>query len=171
MSEGGRYMNKVVEITQEQKEMESLITQMIKDYRWMIREVFRLQNIINGYSTPITSWGVAQYGIEAVMPKGSKGKSEAELKRVESLEIKRKNRLLRYEVEVFLLETLADTLKNEHQKVIYDCLLEGMTYREIGQHLGLSKDNVQEQKRDIIRQLRENEQMETFLLYGEVDKR
>ncbi|UYB50186.1 sigma-70 family RNA polymerase sigma factor (plasmid) [Lysinibacillus capsici] len=160
-------MSKVIEVAQEHKEMEYTITQMIKDYRWMTREVFRLQNIIHGYSTAMTSWGVAQYGIEAVMPKGSRGKSEAEIRKIESLEVKRKNRLQRYEIEVFLLETLADTLKNEHQKVIYDCLLEGMTYREIGLHLGMSKDNVQEQKRDIVRQLRENEQMETFLLYGE----
>lgn len=162
-------MNSTIELTQEQKEMDFIITQMIKDYRWMKKEIIRLQSIIYGYTVPIASWGVAQYGIEAVMPKGSKGKSLSEIKRAESLEDKRKKRLQRYETEVFLLETLSDTLENETQKVIFDCLLEGMTYREIGLHLGMSKDNVQKQKREIVQQLRENEQMETFLLYGEFE--
>ena len=165
----GDRLNTLLNLTNEQKEMDLIITQMIKDYRWMKREIFRLQNIVHGFTIPITNWGVAQYGIEAVMPKGSKGKSAAELKKAESLEEKRKKRLLRYESEVFLLETLADVLENETQKVIYDCLLDGMTYRNIGEHLGMSKDYVQKQKKEIVRQLRENEQMETFLLYGDFD--
>lgn len=151
-------------------EMYSVINQMIKDYKWMKNEVKRLQSIIYGYHIPMHSWGVAQYGIEATLPKGSKGKSKEELVRIESLDERRVRRLERYEAEVFLLETLADSLETEVQKVIYDCLLEGMTYREIGLHLGISKDKVHEQKKEIIRQLRENEQMETFLLYGELDQ-
>lgn len=151
------------------QEMEFIITQMIKDYRWMSQEVERLQSLIYGWSSPMHSWGVAQYGIEAVMPKGSKGKSVAELMKAETLEEKRRKRLQRYEVEIFLLETLADIFETESQKVIYDSILEGETYREIGMRLGVSKDYVQKQKREIIRQLKENEQMETFLLYGSLE--
>lgn len=153
----------------EQSDMFYIITQMIKDFKWMRNEVQRLQKLLYGQSLPIQNWGVAQYGIEAAMPRGSKGKSMAEEKRIESLEVKRNNRLRRYETEVYLLETLGDTLQNETQKVIYDCLLEGMTYREIGLHLMISKDNVQKQRKEIIQQLIGNEQMETFLLYGEFD--
>lgn len=153
----------------EHNDMFYIITQMIKDFKWMRNEVQRLQKLLYGHSLPIQNWGVAQYGVEAAMPKGSKGKSMMELKRIESLEEKRSNRLRRYETEVYLLETLGDTLQNETQKVIYDCLLEGMTYREIGLHLMISKDNVQKQRKEIIQQLIENEQMETFLLYGEFD--
>lgn len=152
------------------REMESIINQMIKDYRWMSKEVMRLQELIHGYSVPLSDWGVAQYGIEAAMPKGSKGKSESELIRAESLEQKRTKRLKRYEAEIYVLETLADSLETEVQKVIYDCLLEGMTHREIGFHLNISKDSVQKEKKKILGQLKENEQMETFLLYGEIDK-
>lgn len=154
----------------EGREMESIINQMIKDYRWMSKEVNRLQTLLWGRSLPISNWGVAQYGIEAAMPKGSKGKSVAEIKQAESLEEKRTKRLQRYEAEIYVLETLADSLETEMQKVIYDCLLEGMTYREIGFHINISKDGVQKEKREIIRQLKENERMETFLLYGEFDK-
>ncbi|MFJ5565225.1 MULTISPECIES: sigma-70 family RNA polymerase sigma factor [Lysinibacillus] len=154
---------------EEQGDMFNIITQMIKDFKWMRNEVQRLQKLLYGQSLPIQNWGVAQYGVEAAMPRGSKGKSMAEIKRIESLEEKRNNRLRRYETEVYLLETLGDTLQNETQKVIYDCLLEGMSYREIALHLMISKDNVQRQKKDIIQQLLENEQMETFLLYGDLD--
>lgn len=157
-------------VMDESREMESIINQMIKDYRWMSKEVNRLQNLLWGRSLPISNWGVAQYGIEAAMPKGSKGKSIEEIKRAESLEEKRTNRLKRYEAEIYLLETLSDSLKTEVQKVIYDCLLEGMTYREIALHINVSKDGVQKEKREIIRQLKNDEQMETFLLYGEFDK-
>lgn len=153
----------------EHNDMFYIITQMIKDFKWMRNEVQRLQKLLYGHSLPIQNWGVAQYGVEAAMPKGSKGKSVMELKRIESLEEKRNNRLRRYETEVYLLETLGDTLQNETQKVIYDCLLEGMSYREIALHLMISKDNVQRQKKEIIQQLLENEQMETFLLYGNLD--
>ena len=45
--------------------------QLIRDYRWMKNEVTRLQLIIYGYQVPMNSWGVAQYGIDAAMPKGS----------------------------------------------------------------------------------------------------
>lgn len=152
------------------REMEAIINQMIKDYRWMSKEVNRLQNLLWGRSLPFSNWGVAQYGIEAAMPKGSKGKSVAEIKRAESLEEKRTNRLKRYEAEIYLLETLSDSLNTEIQKVIFDCLLDGMTHREIGFHLNVSKDSVQKEKKKILSQLKENEQMETFLLYGEIDK-
>mgnify|MGYP000981590639 CR=1 FL=1 len=155
--------------TEEQSDMFYTVTQMIKDFKWMRNEVQRLQKLLYGHSLPIQNWGVAQYGVEAAMPKGSKGKSMMELKRIESLEEKRNNRLKRYETEVYLLETLGDTLQNETQKVIYDCLLESMSYREIALHLMISKDNVQRQRKEIIQQLIDNEQMETFLLYGDLD--
>src|SRR5690606_22853382 len=105
-------------------DMNEIINQMIKDYRWLKKEVNRLQHILYGYHVSMQNWGVAQYGIEAIMPRGSKGKSVSELKNVESLEEKRVKRLKRYEAEVFLLETLSDSLQTEMQKVIYDCLLE-----------------------------------------------
>src|SRR3954451_9107043 len=56
------------------------ITELIRDYRMMKREIERLQRIIYGTIQPMRSWGVALYGIEASMPRGSKGKSQAELR-------------------------------------------------------------------------------------------
>lgn len=152
-----------------EQEMYAIINQMIKDYRWLKKEVWRLQEIIYGYHIPMRNWGVAQYGIEAVMPHGSSGKSDAEKRQIESREERRIRKLKRYEAEIFLLETLSDELKTKMQRTVYDCLLDGMTYREIALHLEISKDKVREIKREIIQQLRENEQMETFLLYGEID--
>lgn len=55
------------------------ISQLIRDYRWMKNEINRLQRIVYGNTFPMKSWGVAQYGIDAAMPKSSKGKSVAEM--------------------------------------------------------------------------------------------
>ncbi|TWJ99384.1 hypothetical protein CHCC20493_1924 [Bacillus licheniformis] len=56
------------------------IEKLISSYHWMAKEVQRLQRVLYGSDIPMRSWGVAQYGLEAAMPKGSPGKSQAELK-------------------------------------------------------------------------------------------
>ncbi|MFJ9462137.1 sigma-70 family RNA polymerase sigma factor [Viridibacillus arvi] len=157
--------------TAELKDMEYTFSQMIKDYSWMRKEIDRLQNNIHGYLVPMNSWGVAQYGIDAAMPKGSSGKSKEEMDRMDARERRCFKRLTRYETEVYLIETAVDLLDNEVDKVIYDCLLDGMSFREIALHLGISKDGVQKAKKNIVAQIVQDEQVETFLLYGEIDNK
>ncbi|QUW22474.1 sigma-70 family RNA polymerase sigma factor [Sporosarcina sp. Marseille-Q4063] len=137
--------------------------QLIRDYNWMKNEIDRLQGIIWGGSAPIRSWGVAQYGIESVMPKVSRGKSYAEL---EALDIREKNqldRLEKYERHVYALEKALDVLKDERQKIIYDCLLDEMTYRHIALHLARSKYYVRNQRNDIIGQISQSSQINAIL--------
>lgn len=40
-----------------------------------------------------------------------------------------------YQRNVYALESAVDILKDERQKIIYDCLLDEMTYRQIALHL------------------------------------
>lgn len=154
----------------QRNEMMIMVNQMIKDYGWMQSEIIRLQNRIYGGSLPMSTWGVAQYGIEAVMPKGSNGKSMAELKNMDTLERKRLARLNRYETEVYILESLADSFDTEFQNIVYDCLLDRQTHRQIAAQLMTSKAQIQKCKKEILEQMLLNELMETFLLFGEVDK-
>lgn len=142
------------------------ISQLIKDYRWMKNEINRLQRTIYGSTFPMKSWGVAQYGIDAVMPKGSKGKSFAEMDAMDVRERKQIERLEAYEKYIYAIETAVDVLADERQKIIYDCLLDEMTYRQIALHLAVSKDYVQKQKTDIVRQIRQSRQI-TAILTGE----
>lgn len=139
------------------------IAQMVRDYRWMKNEINRLQRIIYGSSIPMIKWGVAQYGIEAAMPKGSKGKSQAEMDAMDVRERKQIQRLKNYERYVYALESAVDVLEDERQKIIYDCLLDEMTYRQIALHLAVSKDYVQKQKVDIVRQIGQSRQITAIL--------
>lgn len=139
------------------------ISQLIRDYNWMKKEIVRLQRIIYGSTYPMKSWGVAQYGIEATLPKGSRGKSIAELEAMDIREKKQRERLETYERYVYALEKAVDVLKDERQKIIYDCLLDEMTYRQIAMHLNVSKDFVQRQKNDIVRQMRQSRQILSIL--------
>ncbi len=136
---------------------------MIRDYNWMRKEITRLQRIIYGSPIPMVKWGVAQYGIEAVMPKGSKGKSHAEMDAMDLREKRQIERLESYQRYVYALETAVDVLEEERQKIIYDCLLDEMTYRQIAMHLNMSKDFVQKQKNEIVRQIRQSRQITAIL--------
>ena len=142
------------------------IAQLIRDYNWMRKEIDRLQGILWGGSSPMRSWGVAQYGIESVMPKGSRGKSYAELDAMDIREKNQLDRLDKYERNVYGLEKALEILKDERQKIIYDCLLDEMTYRQIALHLAMSKDYVRKQRNDIIRQISQSSQI-TAILTGE----
>ncbi|PUB12606.1 sigma-70 family RNA polymerase sigma factor [Paenisporosarcina sp. OV554] len=135
------------------------ITQLIRDYYWMKKEILRLETILFGKNIPMGSWGVAQYGIDAAMPKGSSIRSAKELEKMDIREIRQIERLEAYRWNVYALESAADELDSEILKIIYDCLLDNMTYRQIALHLNISKDQVQRQKAEIIRQMRQTRQM------------
>ncbi|MEZ2716978.1 hypothetical protein C2I17_20275 [Niallia circulans] len=146
--------------------MEINITELIRDYRMMKREIERLQRIIYGKSVPMRSWGVAQYGVEAILPHGSSGKSQAELRDMDNREQKQIMRLQEYQRKVFAIESAGDFLDKEILKIVYDCMLSGMTRQQIAVHLEISRDSVDKLRADIKAQIGTNT---TFskLLHGE----
>lgn len=142
------------------------ISKLIREYRRMKNEIERLNRVLYGSSSFIRSYGVARYGIEATLPRGSSLRSIAELEAMDLREQKQIERLERYERYVYALELAFDILEDETQKIIYDCLLDGMTYRQIAAHLSVSKDYVHKHKKDIVRQIRQNRQI-THILQNE----
>lgn len=132
------------------------IEQLIRDYRWMKNEVHRLQNVIIGYHVPMRSWGVAQYGIDAVMPKGTSIRSAKEMDEMDLRDLRQMGRLEKFESYVYAIERAPDFLQGEKNKIVYDCMLDGMSYRRIGEHLEMSRDKVKTTKDDIISQLCQN---------------
>ncbi|MCY9444431.1 sigma-70 family RNA polymerase sigma factor, partial [Bacillus spizizenii] len=96
------------------------IENLINSYHWMAKEVHRLQRVLYGSVIPMKNWGVAQYGLEAAMPKGSPGKSQAELRQMDMREERLFKRLKYYEERVFAVELGAEKIKGEQHKVIYD---------------------------------------------------
>ncbi|MCT6924076.1 sigma-70 family RNA polymerase sigma factor [Metasolibacillus sp.] len=139
---------------------------MIDNYRLWKKEIARLERAIYGGSRNMSSWGVAQYGIEATMPRGSSIRSAAEMERMDIRERSQLKRLERLESYVYALEVAYDLLKDERLKTIYDCLLDGMTYRQIAEHLATSKDYVCQSKKEILRQIGQNGQIRTILTYS-----
>ncbi|MEH7342740.1 sigma-70 family RNA polymerase sigma factor [Bacillus sp. JJ1532] len=119
----------------------------------MRKEVDRLERILYGHSTPMRSWGVALYGIEATMPRGSSGKSQAELKKMDIREERAYKRLAKFQDTVYALEIAAEFLEDEKEKVIYDCMIDGMSFREIAYHIGISRNQVKKAKESILSQL------------------
>lgn len=109
--------------------------------------------------------GVAQYGIDAAMPKGSLIRSVEELKRMDVRERGQIARLEKLRTYVYALEVAYNLIDDEQLKTIYDCLLDGMTYRQIAEHLSASKDYVRLKKQIIFSQISQNSQISTILTY------
>lgn len=139
------------------------IEELLRDYRWMSKQVDHLQRQLYGYSSPMRSWGVAQYGLDAAMPKGSPGKSVIELEKMDIREERLYKRLKKYEELVYAIEMVGDLLEDEKEKVIYDCLLDGMSYRAIAYEIGITRNQAKESKKAILSQLSQNCQFVSLL--------
>lgn len=139
------------------------IEELIRDYRWMKNEVRRLEKIIHGETVPMRNWGVAQYGDEASLPSGSKGKSQAELNDADIREERLLNRLDKYQHRVYALEMAGELLEDELERVVYDCLLDRMSYRAIAYHVGFSRNQAKKTKDAILNQLSQNSHFVTLL--------
>ncbi|MBS4190537.1 helix-turn-helix domain-containing protein [Bacillus sp. FJAT-49705] len=133
------------------------IEKLIYDYHWLRKEVSRLEKIIFGFSVPIKSLGAAQYGIEAALPKGSPLKSAAELEALDLREKRLYKRLNLYRVKVFAIEKIAELyLVDDQELILIDCMMEGMSYRAIAAHLGVSREKVRSIKNEMIDHIYQN---------------
>jgi DNA-directed RNA polymerase specialized sigma subunit len=140
-----------------------LIENLLKDYHWMIKEVDRLERSLYISRGGGKSWGVAQYGIEASLPKGSSGISLIEVEALDNKEERIRKRIKKYEVKIKAIETAVEMLQGDMHIAVYDCMLEGMSYRAIAEHLGVSRDKVRQIKNEIISQLSQNNHIRQLL--------
>ncbi|WP_057760652.1 helix-turn-helix domain-containing protein [Cytobacillus praedii] len=133
------------------------IEKLIYDYHWLRKEVSRLEKIVFGFSVPIKSIGVTQYGVEASLPKGSLLKSEAELAALDVREKRLYKRLNMYRKKVFAIEKIAELhLADDQELTLMDCMMEGMSYRAIAAHLGLSREKIRTLKNELIGHIHQN---------------
>ena len=81
-------------------------------------------------------------------------------------EQKQIKRLREYQRKVFAIESAGEFLDKEILKIVYDCMLNGMTRKQIAVHLEISRDSVDKLRADIKAQIGTNT---TFskLLHGE----
>ncbi|KIL80716.1 hypothetical protein [Bacillus badius] len=138
--------------------MEWQVEEWIRDYNFMLREIARLNRLLNAVHGGRSSL-VAAYGDDAGMPKGSSGISQAELRQLDI----RERRLLKYEAIVQYLDEVMGEIKDEKEKVVYDCMIEGLSYSRIAVHLGKSRDTIRKVKEGIIGKIVKKVEKDQFL--------
>lgn len=162
---GGISMNVI-----NKEELKTTFVQMIKDYRWMVKEEQRLSKLNYIANGSFNTKMVAQYGLEAAMPHANTSiKSQTEIKLASKREERNFKRLIRLRNELLILDYVNELLENDLQETVYDWLLEGESLRGIASFIETSKDTVIEVRDRIIELAINDEKIETFLLYGELD--
>lgn len=141
------------------------IENVISDYHWMSREVDRLESILFGTSGMRNTRLISQYGIEATLPKGSPLKSDAELAVIDRREQKLLQKLERYSKMTAAVEHDQDLLEDDFHKTIYDCMMDGMSYRAIGKHLGISRGKFYREKETILNTIYQKDQKSQIVQY------
>jgi hypothetical protein len=105
---------------------------ILKDYFWMLREIQRIDKEL--MKTDFR--GTAVYGIEATLPH-----AVGIIGRALENEVIRRNKkserlMLEYISKVNFINEKMDKVTDEKEKVVLDCLLDGMDISAIAQHLG-----------------------------------
>lgn len=110
---------------------------MVRSYAWKVKALQRLRNELEDVDCSST----AQYGIEATLPKGSGvGRPvEAELARREN----KRQRIAKYEEEIQYIIEKMNTLTDDLEREMLDCLLDGHSLAAAGRHLGIPKTTAQ----------------------------
>jgi DNA-binding NarL/FixJ family response regulator len=121
---------------------------ILKDYFWMIREIQKIDRELQ--KTDFA--GVAQYGIEATLPHavGIVGRAlENEVVR----RSKKSERMLDYAKKVNFINERLGKVTDEKEKVVLDCMLDGMNLVAIAHHLHISRKQVHILRDDIVKRL------------------
>ncbi|MFC7060782.1 sigma-70 family RNA polymerase sigma factor [Halobacillus seohaensis] len=131
------------------------VENLIYEYHWHRKELDRIGEIIwGGYSRGPSFGLVQQFGIEATMPKANTNiKSAAEIDALDVREKRLYKRWLEYREKVQAIELMVDFLEEEQQKIVLDCMMEGMSYRSIADHLSINRNKIREMKDDMLCQL------------------
>jgi DNA-directed RNA polymerase specialized sigma24 family protein len=120
----------------------------LRDYHWMIREISRLRD----YLEDAGERTVRQYGIDSDMPKPKGGNTDPVHQEVARRERKWK-RLEKLERKVLCIQDRLHVIMDEREKTVLECMLDGMSYRAIARHMGLSHSHIQRIKDSIVNNL------------------
>jgi len=132
------------------RQLEDLIYQ----YHWRKKELDRISNILWGSNRNNKSVGVAQYGVEATLPKPNTNlKSVPEMDDMDARDKRLYDRWTIYQAKVYAIEMMIDQLDDEQHQIILDCMMEGMSYRSIADHLNISRTKLGEMKNNMLNHL------------------
>ncbi|AQU79735.1 helix-turn-helix transcriptional regulator [Planococcus faecalis] len=124
------------------------VEDLLKDYHWKLHSVKIMRESMNEVNVSM----VAQYGLQAAMPKGSGDPSDPILKEVERRDDRWK-KIHAFEKDIQLIQSKLKKVENEREAEVLHWLLEGKSMRWIGMHMGLSHTHIQRIKDAVIRNM------------------
>ena len=116
---------------------ETELIHILSNYHWMIKEVQRINYLLDQTEQNVTG----QYGIEATLPKPKGVAKDAMTNEIirRDKKIKRKMDMLE---KIEYVQKRMHLIQDEREKVVLDCLLDGMSMHAISQHMGLSRRHI-----------------------------
>ena len=135
----------------EQTYNEKTIYEILSNYFWMIKEIERLDAVLD--ETEFN--GTAQYGEESAMPKAKGGVIQDAIANEVTRREKKNRRRIRLLHKVEFIQERMDRIQDEREKVVLDCLLDGMSINRVSSHLGLTRRHIHNLRKKIVERMLE----------------
>ena len=113
------------------------VEDLLKDYHWKLHSVKIMRESMNEINVNM----VAQYGLQAAMPKASGDPSDPILKEVERRDDRWK-KIHAFEKDIKFIQSRLSLINDERETEVLHWLLEGKSMRWIGLHMGLSDKHI-----------------------------
>jgi len=121
------------------------IEQALRDYNWMIKEIKRQRDLLDDYD----GGNLVAHIDDMPKAKGLTGDPVA-------LEVIRRDKKSQWveklEQKVLFIQKRISVITDEREKAVLNCMLDGMSMKAIGQHMGLSRTHIYNIKESIIEQ-------------------
>lgn len=126
----------------------------LTSFHWMVNEIDRLKKYLDQVLDDGAGIGsmVAQYGIEATLPKGQ-GLKLSTLSITEERYEKQIQRLKRLEAKVKMIEEAAEKITDLKERAVIECILDGEKMNFIARHVGISRQRLNEIRRSLIKKV------------------
>lgn len=127
---------------------EKQVESTLRDYNWMINEIKRQRDLMDYHGGNL----VAQTGIESTMPRAQGGTSDPV-----ALEVVRRDEASRWvqklEEKVLFIQKRMSIITDEREKVVLECMLDGLSMSAISQHMGLSRRHIYNIKSSVVNKI------------------
>ncbi|WP_414049793.1 hypothetical protein [Macrococcus animalis] len=114
------------------------IARMIKEYQTNVRAVAKLRK---EYIEDVCGASIAQYGIEATMPKPQGQTSDPVLREVQRL-MRQDGVIAKFEKRVLYIQNRWDRITDERQAMIFNQILSGASFELISNTVGLTPQRI-----------------------------
>lgn len=124
------------------------IEQALRDYLWMMNEIIKereeLQSMVMGGNViaKITD-----------MPKAAGGTTSDPVANEVIRRNEKSKRILKLERKVLYIQNRRKVITDEREVAVLNCMLDGMSMKAIGHHMGLSRQHIYRLKESIIEQM------------------